>query len=197
MRELNIKAEIVTVISDRDCGAIEYAKRNDIPNKIFKPWRDKTIEIIAEIRKWTPNIVITNIHKILPVEIFSCCNAQFINLHYSLLPSFGGVIGFKTLDLAREANTRIIGATCHYVTEDLDGGQVISQAAIAVDWDKDSEIIGNRVFRIARETILNGILIISGNVIGSSSISDAIYSPELKYDNSKFSESFWDMISTL
>ena len=77
VRELNIKAEIVTVISDRDCGAIEYAKRNDIPNKIFKPWRDKTIEIIAEIRKWTPNIVITNIHKILPVEIFSCCNVKF------------------------------------------------------------------------------------------------------------------------
>ena len=114
-----------------------------------------------------------------------------------MLPSFGGVIGFKTLDLAREANTRIIGATCHYVTEDLDGGQVISQAAMAVDWDKDSEIIGNRVFRIACETILNGILIISGNVIGSSSISDAIYSPELKYDNSKFSESFWDMIIKL
>lgn len=197
VRELNFKAEIVAVISDRDCGAIEYAERNDIPNRVFKPWREETEEIITEIRKWTPHIVITNIHKILPIEIFSCCNAQFINLHYSLLPSFGGVIGFKTLELARAANTRIIGATCHYVTKDLDGGKVISQAAIPVDWEKESETIGNRMFRIACETILNGILLISGNVIGSSSISDVIYSPELKYDNSKFTESFWNMIGKL
>lgn len=197
VRELNIDAQIVAAISDRECGAIEYAKNNNIPHKIFKPWREKTSEIVEELRCYSPDIVVTNIHKVLPVDIFSCCNAHFINLHYSLLPAFGGVIGFKTLELAKEANTQIIGATCHYVTEELDGGKVISQAAIPVDWDIDIDTIGNKVFRIACESMLNGILIVSGIEIGSSPSSGIIYSPQLKYNNTIFSESFWDMISKL
>lgn len=197
MQKLRIDGYVVAVISDRECGAIDYARKQFIPYQVFKPWKEKNEAIIEEIKRYNPDIVVTNIHKILSSDIFNCCNAQFINLHYSLLPAFGGVIGFKTLEMAREANTRIIGATCHYVTEDVDGGKVISQAAIPVDWEGDIDIIGNKVFRIACESILNGILIVSGLKTGESSPSDVIYSPKLRFDNSIFSESFWKQISLL
>ena len=197
---LSLDSEIVAVISDRMCGAVEYAQSNDIPTKVLIPWRENTDNIISEIKNYSPDIVVTNIHKILPIEIFSCCNAHFINLHYSLLPAFGGVIGFKTLELAKQSNVQIIGATCHYVTEELDGGKVIAQAAIPVDWNDDFSLIGNKVFRIACESILNAILIISETqpeVINSAKPSDVIYSPRLRYDNSQLTESFWETISKL
>lgn len=197
IKELNLNAEIVAVLSDRECGSVDYALANNIPCKVIKPWKEKTTEIIEEIKKYTPDTVITNIHKILPPDIFSCGSAKFINLHYSLLPAFGGVIGFKTLELAKGANTKIIGVTCHYVTEELDGGKVISQAAIPVDWDSDFAEIGNKIFQIACETILNGIFIISGQNLSKSVTQGVIYSPKLNYDNSVFTDDFWKMISEI
>lgn len=197
MKTLNLDAEIVAAISDRECGAIDFSCKIMIPCHIFKPWKEKLHEITEEIIKYSPDIVVTNIHKILPIEIITCCNAKFVNLHYSLLPAFGGVVGFKTLELAKEANTKIIGATCHFVTEDLDGGDVISQAAIPVDWNDSFNEISNKVFRIACESILNGILILSDTMIGESEQDGVIYSPKLRFNKAIFSDSFWNMISKI
>jgi len=191
---LNLDTEVSAVISDRDCGAINYAVANEIPNVIIKPWRERTEYIVNEIRKFNPDIVVTNIHKILPADIFKCCNAKFINLHYSLLPAFGGVIGFKTLEMAKEANATIIGATCHYVTEVLDGGKIISQAAIPVDWNEEFNVIGDKVFRIACEVFLNALLLLESIKIGESNCSNVVYSPQLRYNNIVFTETFWKEI---
>lgn len=194
IKELSLEAEIVAVISDRDCGSVEYARNNGIPTRIFIPWRDKTNEIVKEIKSYNPDYVVTNIYKILPKEIFTCCNAKFVNLHYSLLPSFGGVIGFKTLELAKDVNSQIIGATCHLVTEEVDGGEIISQAAIPVDWEEDFAVIGDKVFRIACEVFLNGLMILENIEIGRSKSVNVIYSPSLRYDNSVFNEDYWGNI---
>lgn len=194
IKELKLDAEIVGVISDRECGSIEYARNNGILVHTFNPWREKTGEIVETIKSFNPDYVVTNIFKILSKEIFTCCKAQFINLHYSLLPAFGGVIGFKTLKMAKEANSQIIGATCHYVTEEVDGGKIISQAAIPVDWNEQFDAIGDKIFRIACEAFLNGLLVIDNKDIGGSKCSNVIYSPQLRYDNSIFTESFWALI---
>ncbi len=186
------------VISDRKCGSTLYSVNNNIPTFIFDKWRSQTDSIVAKIVELNPDIVVTNIFKILPSSIFNCCNATFINLHYSLLPAFGGVIGFKTLEMAKAVDTKIIGATCHYVTEEVDAGKVISQAAIPVDWNEDINLIGNKIFRIACESILNALLLINGENMGESyNTRNIIYSPCLLYDNRVFDENFWTMIRSL
>lgn len=197
IKTLSLDAEIVAAISDRDCGAIDYSDKNMIPCFIYEPWKERISEITEKITRFNPDIVVTNIHKILSKDILTCCDAKFINLHYSLLPAFAGVVGFKTLELAKEANTKIIGATCHFVTEELDGGKVISQAAIPVDWNDSFYEIGNIVFRIACESVLNGILILSDIMVGDSTPNGVIYSPKLRFDNAIFTESFWNMISKI
>lgn len=194
IKELSLDAKIVAVISDRDCGSVEYARKNGIPTRVIIPWRERTNEIVKDIQSFDPDYVVTNIFKILPKEIFNCCKAKFVNLHYSLLPSFGGVIGFKTLELAKEVNSQIVGATCHFVEEEVDGGKIISQAAIPVDWNEDFAVIGDRVFRIACEAFLNGLMILDNKITGSSKTSTVIYSPSLRYDNSVFTEVFWNYI---
>ena len=54
---------------------------------------------------------------------------KVINIHPSLLPSFKGAHGLKD---AIDYGVKIIGATVHYVTKDLDAGHIISQAAAAI-----------------------------------------------------------------
>lgn len=196
--ELQLDFSICGVISDRYCGSVTYSKDNSIPTYVFDNWRNQEVEIISTIRELNPDVVITNIFKILSPSLFMCCNAKFINLHYSLLPAFGGVIGFRTLTLAKEANARIIGATCHYVNEIVDAGKIISQAAIPVNWEDDFDKIGNSIFRIACEIFLNALLVIYDIRLNcSSSYSSVLYSPELRYDNSIFDEEFWNKINNL
>ncbi|MFA5172075.1 MAG: formyltetrahydrofolate deformylase [Sulfuriferula sp.] len=55
---------------------------------------------------------------------------RIINIHHSFLPSF---IGAKPYHQAFERGVKLIGATCHYVTEDLDQGQIIEQDVIRIN----------------------------------------------------------------
>lgn len=190
---LNSPFVVVGVLADRECGSIEYAKCEGLYAKVFKPWRELTAEVIKCIRDINPDIVVTNISKILPSEILKCCEAKFINLHWSLLPAFGGVIGFKTLELAKQNNSKIIGATCHYVTEELDGGTIIAQGALPVDWGDSHDDISRSVFRTACKVLLNAmyeILEISDKQFTSSD--GYLYSPSLLYDDSFINNDFWE-----
>ena len=63
IKELNLDAEIVGVISDRECGSIEYARNNDIPVYTFNPWRERTGVIVETIKSFNPDYVVTNIFK--------------------------------------------------------------------------------------------------------------------------------------
>ncbi|MCT0199204.1 formyltetrahydrofolate deformylase [Synechococcus sp. CS-1325] len=55
--------------------------------------------------------------------------AQVINIHHSFLPAFQGAQPYQR---AWERGVKLIGATAHYVTEDLDGGPIIEQATVPV-----------------------------------------------------------------
>lgn len=190
---LNSHFSVVGVLADRECDAIEYAKNEGLISKVFKPWRELTTEVVNCIRDINPDIVVTNISKILPSEIFKCCDAQFINLHWSLLPAFGGVIGFKTLELAKQKNSQIIGATCHYVTEELDGGTIIAQGALPVNWGHSFDDISRSVFRTACKVLLNAMYVILGYSEKQFRSSDGyMYSPSLSFDDSFINDDFWE-----
>jgi formyltetrahydrofolate deformylase len=55
---------------------------------------------------------------------------QVINIHHSFLPSF---VGAKPYHQAYERGVKLIGATCHYVTAELDAGPIIDQDVIRID----------------------------------------------------------------
>ena len=57
-------------------------------------------------------------------------NGRAINIHHSFLPSFKGA---KPYHAAHERGVKLIGATAHYVTADLDGGPIIEQDVVRVD----------------------------------------------------------------
>ena len=62
--------------------------------------------------------------QIIGKELINNYQHKIINIHHSFLPAF---VGAKPYHAAYERGVKIIGATAHYVTEDLDAGPIIDQ----------------------------------------------------------------------
>ena len=75
-------------------------------------------------------VVLARYMQILSPEFCSFLNGRAINIHHSFLPSFKGA---KPYFQAHERGVKLIGATAHYVTADLDEGPIIEQDVERVD----------------------------------------------------------------
>ena len=74
-------------------------------------------------------IVLARYMQIIPPALCAQYAGQLINIHHSFLPSF---IGANPYQKAHDRGVKLIGATCHYVTEDLDEGPIIEQDVVRV-----------------------------------------------------------------
>ena len=68
--------------------------------------------------------VLARFMQILPDKLCQELQGRAINIHHSFLPSFAGA---KPYQQAYDRGVKLIGATCHYVTKDLDEGPIIEQ----------------------------------------------------------------------
>jgi formyltetrahydrofolate deformylase len=75
-------------------------------------------------------MVLARFMQILPPELCRRYAGRVINIHHSFLPSFAGA---KPYHQAYQRGVKLIGATCHYVTEDLDAGPIIEQDTVRID----------------------------------------------------------------
>ncbi|AUH67986.1 MULTISPECIES: formyltetrahydrofolate deformylase [Gordonia] len=69
-------------------------------------------------------IVLARFMQILPADLCEAWAGKAINIHHSFLPSF---VGARPYHQAFDRGVKLIGATCHYVTADLDAGPIIEQ----------------------------------------------------------------------
>ncbi|MFZ5532565.1 MAG: formyltetrahydrofolate deformylase [Pseudomonadota bacterium] len=74
-------------------------------------------------------MVLARYMQILPSDLCARLPHRIINIHHSFLPSFVGAQPYRQ---AYERGVKIIGATCHYVTEELDAGPIIEQDVMRV-----------------------------------------------------------------
>ena len=79
-------------------------------------------------------IVLARYMQILSAQLCAELHGRVINIHHSFLPGFKGARPYKQ---AYERGVKIIGATAHYVTTDLDEGPIIEQAVTHVDHTAD------------------------------------------------------------
>jgi len=75
-------------------------------------------------------VVLARYMQILSPDFVDRMRGKIINIHHSFLPSFKGA---KPYHQAYERGVKLIGATAHYVSEDLDEGPIIEQEVIRVD----------------------------------------------------------------
>jgi len=103
-------------------------------------------------------IVLAKYMRILTPRFVKSYEGKIINIHHSFLPSFIGANPYKQ---AYERGVKIIGATAHFVTNDLDEGPIISQDVINVKHDhswKDMQRSGRDVEKITLSRALKLVL---------------------------------------
>ncbi|MEJ2042415.1 MAG: formyltetrahydrofolate deformylase [Reinekea sp.] len=74
-------------------------------------------------------VVLARYMQILPEGVCEKFPHQIINIHHSFLPSF---IGARPYHQAHDRGVKLIGATCHYVTKELDAGPIIDQDVVRI-----------------------------------------------------------------
>lgn len=75
-------------------------------------------------------VVLARYMQIVPAEVCAEWSGKIMNIHHSFLPSF---VGANPYQKAYERGVKLIGATCHYVTSQLDEGPIIDQEVIRVE----------------------------------------------------------------
>ncbi|MDX8437821.1 formyltetrahydrofolate deformylase [Mesorhizobium abyssinicae] len=125
--------DIVAVISNH----MDYQKvvvNHDIPFHCIKVTKDNKSEAEAQQMRIVDDteaelIVLARYMQVLSDEMCQKMSGRIINIHHSFLPSFKGGNPYKQ---AYERGVKLIGATSHYVTADLDEGPIIEQDIIRV-----------------------------------------------------------------
>jgi len=120
--------DIVGVVSNH----FEYQKvvvNHDIPFHHIKVTKGNKPEAEARLMDVVTNsgaelIVLARYMQVLSDAVCKKMSGRIINIHHSFLPSFKGANPYKQ---AYERGVKLIGATAHYVTEDLDEGPIIEQ----------------------------------------------------------------------
>lgn len=75
-------------------------------------------------------MVLARYMQVLPAEMCAAYPGRIMNIHHGLLPAF---VGAKPYHQALERGVKQIGATCHYITSELDAGPIVEQDVIRVD----------------------------------------------------------------
>ena len=125
--------DIVAVVSNH----MDYQKlvvNHDISFHYIKATKQNKAQAEAAIMQVVEDtgaelIVLARYMQILSDEMCQKMSGKIINIHHSFLPSFKGANPYKQ---AFERGVKLIGATSHYVTADLDEGPIIEQDAIRV-----------------------------------------------------------------
>ncbi|OIQ33482.1 MAG: formyltetrahydrofolate deformylase [Alphaproteobacteria bacterium MedPE-SWcel] len=162
--------DIVAVISNH----MEYQKvvvNHDIPFHCIKVTPQNKPEAEARIMSVVEEtgaelIVLARYMQILSDEMCQKMSGKIINIHHSFLPSFKGANPYKQ---AFQRGVKLIGATSHYVTADLDEGPIIEQDIVRVthaqspnDYvslgrDVESQVLARAIHaHIHRRVFLNG-----------------------------------------
>lgn len=95
-------------------------------------------------------IVLARYMQVLSPDFLQAYPQRIINIHHSFLPAF---VGAKPYEQAYRRGVKLIGATAHYVTEELDAGPIIEQDVRRVTHQDDAEAL-KQIGRLIERTVL-------------------------------------------
>jgi formyltetrahydrofolate deformylase len=127
-----LDATVVAVVSDKEDGR-ELAERHGVPFEHLPVGDDRGAQerrLGERIDALDPDLVVlARYMRVLPGWLTDRWFGRMINIHHSFLPAFIGADPYRK---AHERGVKLIGATAHYVTEELDAGPIIDQDVVRV-----------------------------------------------------------------
>ena len=165
-----LKARIVGIVSNHEDGR-RIADAEGIPYHVWPATRDNRAEREARLLELVAGtsaelIVLARYMQVLSDSLATQMIGRIINIHHSFLPSFKGAGPYHQ---AFARGVKLIGATAHYVTADLDEGPIIEQETqrvthamgpadfIAIGRDIESRVLARAVkLHLEARVIING-----------------------------------------
>ena len=144
------------VASKPNIGAIARAEKHGINTIVYDPSIGESMqEFYARLTKQfkaegIDYILLAGWLKIIPESFISAFEDRIVNIHPSLLPSFGGkgYYGLRVHEAVLDYGAKVSGCTVHFVTAEVDGGAIIAQECVRVMNDDTPETLQQRVLAV-------------------------------------------------
>ena len=145
---------IVAVLSSKPGAyALERAAKAGIPScvvarKEYPSNQAMTVALVDKLKEARIDLVVlAGFMVILTQEMVQAYPNAILNVHPALIPSFAGpgCYGLHVHEKALEYGVKLTGATVHFVSEECDGGPIVSQKAVEVLPDDTPELLQRRV----------------------------------------------------
>ena len=138
------KHEVVLMIHNKEkCGAMKRAARWGIPH-IHIPHKNEDL-MIRTIRAFAPDLIVLAGYMRILSPRFIGSFENIINVHPSLLPKYKGI---NAVEQALESGDAETGVTVHYVTEELDSGQIVIQHRVPILPNDDVKSLTKAIQRV-------------------------------------------------
>ncbi|HXM55447.1 MAG TPA: phosphoribosylglycinamide formyltransferase [Candidatus Dormibacteraeota bacterium] len=128
---------VVAVATNRPgCGAAAFARAHglplgEFPQRSFGSRDERDAAMLAWLRSRGVEVVVNaGYDRILSPAFVAAYPGRILNVHPSLLPAFAG--GMDAVESALAAGVRVTGCTVHIVTDEVDAGPILLQAAVPV-----------------------------------------------------------------
>lgn len=133
------KADAAGLELARDAGVATIA----VNHKDYADRESFDAALVTALNRYQPDLVVlAGFMRILTPVFVDAFAGRLMNIHPSLLPSFAGL---DTHARALAAGVKLHGCTVHFVTNELDHGPIIMQAAVQVDDDDTPETLATKV----------------------------------------------------
>ncbi len=161
--DILIKNKIKEIDSDIKCIISNHKTLENIANQFnieyihldLKNKDDAEKQLHKILEKYNIDlIVLARYMQIIPDSIVDLYNERMINIHHSFLPAFKGS---KPYHKAWNRGVKLIGATSHYVTKELDEGPIISQDVVHVDHHQSVKELINCGRNLERNVLIDAI----------------------------------------
>ncbi|MBU3131981.1 phosphoribosylglycinamide formyltransferase [Clostridium gasigenes] len=146
---LNCKVEMV-IGSKEGIFALDRAKTKKVETHVVsrKEYGNKTSDKILELTKGKVDlIVLAGYLSILEGDILKEFKNKIINIHPSLIPAFCGdkMYGMNVHNAVIKSGVKFTGCSVHFVNEEVDGGAIILQEVVPVNFEDNAEDVQKRV----------------------------------------------------
>ncbi|ANB91729.1 phosphoribosylglycinamide formyltransferase [Moraxella ovis] len=172
MQAGRLPIEIVGVVSNvADAYAVTRANNAGIRTVVLshvpngkkmgiKTFEKHTLELLNE---WMPDLVVlAGFMRVLSAEFISAVPCAMINLHPSILPNYKGL---NTHERVLQSGDKLHGCSVHVVTAELDAGQVLTQAVLAVKQNELPESLRLRVQKLEHQLVPFTLELIAKDVL--------------------------------
>lgn len=152
--------EIIKVISDRNCLALDLANKNKINTSIVDRKNENFSKNLLEAISLEANlIVLAGFLSILDHNFINVWKNKIINIHPSLLPKYGGMglINIKVHEAVIKNKEIESGCSVHIVDKEVDGGRVILQKKILINSSDTAQDLQEKVLKLEHEVIVKAI----------------------------------------